>query len=201
MPTTFAWCRGVSPAATSPEAGARACSGWRPATERRSAAPSGWQSEPAATAPRNRGERAGRPGQRRPWARGRSGRSPSSNCRPPSDLGKKVVGVAGVEPATLSLSIDPRRPLELLQTSIVARVAPLRDGKKTEREGTPKSFRCVVRNAEYLLKQASVNGGLRPSADPAPRFGRSTVRRRGSALRCNDRPVLALLGRCELTEA
>ena len=58
---------------------------------------------------------------------------------------------------TLSLSIDLGRPLELLQTSVVARLPPLRDGNKTERNGTPKSFGYVARNSEYLLKQAFVN--------------------------------------------
>ena len=71
---------------------------------------------------------------------------------------------------TLSLSIDLGRPLELLQTSVVARLPPLRDGNKTERNGTPKSFGYVARNSEYLLKQALLKrkGKAALPASPGP---------------------------------
>lgn len=41
---------------------------------------------------------------------------------------EKMVGVAGVEPATLSLSTSPGRAPEAVQTSVVARIATIRAG-------------------------------------------------------------------------
>ncbi len=71
-----------------------------------------------------------------------------------------MVGVAGVEPATLSLSTDSGGRSQRPQASMVTTVGAIGDWSKRERAGTPKSFGGGVESIEHLHVQAPAPAGV-----------------------------------------